>query len=213
MKPTPAKHAPIPLTRARVLWPCRDVVATARSSRLPRMPAGPELDAARIRFRASHTPNFAPGDWIRGRHGTVCCQFVQFWTFPRLRHGGGAGAGPEKEIPASRRVGPAKWTRLEYRVPDGLLRERAICPVLDVPASSQACWIWPRHSKALERRIGFCRLRKQDGKAAVGSFGTRVAADRTLSRAPGPSQRKNRALESLQGCIVWAVGSQNGNSC
>ena len=37
----------------------------------------------------------------------------------------------------------------------------------------------------------------------VSSFGTRVGADGTLSRALGPAKEDNYALESLQGYIVW----------
>src|ERR1019366_8062215 len=52
-----------------------------------------------------------------------------------------------------------------------------------------------------QRREG-C-LTKPDGKAVVSSLGTRVGADGTLVPSPGPSQRKNSALDSLAGYIVW----------
>ena len=45
---------------------------------------------------------------------------------------------------------------------------------------------------------------KPDRKDAVRSFGTRIGAERPLCRAPGPSQRKNSALVSIQGRIVLA---------
>jgi hypothetical protein len=46
-------------------------------------------------------------------------------------------------------------------------------------------------------------LTKADGKAVVSSLGTRVGADRILVPSPGHSQRKNSALDSLMGYIVW----------
>src|ERR1019366_1849173 len=52
-----------------------------------------------------------------------------------------------------------------------------------------------------QRREG--GLTKPDGKAVVSSLGTRVGADGTLVPSPGPSQRKNSALDSLAGYIVW----------
>jgi hypothetical protein len=46
-------------------------------------------------------------------------------------------------------------------------------------------------------------LTKPDGKVAVNSFGTRVGADGTLSRALRPARENNSAMESLDGYIVW----------
>ena len=44
---------------------------------------------------------------------------------------------------------------------------------------------------------------KLDGKAAISGLGTDVAAAPALSRAAGPRQRTNRALEPREGCILW----------
>jgi len=38
------------------------------------------------------------------------------------------------------------------------------------------------------------------------SFGSRVRADGTLSRSLGSQPKKNRVMESLDGCIVLVVG-------
>jgi hypothetical protein len=46
-------------------------------------------------------------------------------------------------------------------------------------------------------------LTKLDGKAAVSGLGTHVAAAPALSRAAGPRQRTNRALEPREGYMLW----------
>ena len=58
-KPTPAKYAPIPLTRPRVLCPCREVVATARARRVTAEP-----------FRAPRRTRGSPGDSRSRSHST-----------------------------------------------------------------------------------------------------------------------------------------------
>jgi hypothetical protein len=43
-----------------------------------------------------------------------------------------------------------------------------------------------------------------DDQKVYSADGTHIVANWTLSRAPGRNQRKNRALESLEGCILWS---------
>src|ERR1700704_3845851 len=76
-------------------------------------------------------------------------------------------------------------------------------------AFPKTCSLIPSVIRASECRSCF---RTTAGVAQSAVSGFALAKIKTLSCAPGPSQRKRITLDSLKGCRVGALGSQKANS-